>query len=142
MFKSIKKENGSASLEFLLSALVLLVPMLYLMIFLAEYQARSFAAEGITRHSAILLAQGESEQTPQQILSDVASEVADSFQIPPEHIEFDFDCFSNTFSCPQSGDIVFVRAELVVNPPLIPEWFGLNKALSWRAVSQQEVQLG
>lgn len=138
----LKEQSGSASLEFLVTALVLLVPMLYLMIFLGEYQAKSFAAENITRQSAILLAREGNERPSDAVMADVLSSVSASFDIPSSDFSLTIACVSSTQSCSSSGDLGIVRAESFVTPPLIPDWFGLDRALSFRLVAEQNFVAG
>lgn len=53
-------ENGSAVVEFLGVALVLLIPTVYLIITLGRVQAATFAADGAARDAGRLIAQAES----------------------------------------------------------------------------------
>lgn len=50
-------ERGSASIEFLGATVILLVPLVYLVIMLAQVQAASFAAESAARDVGRILAQ-------------------------------------------------------------------------------------
>ena len=53
-------ERGSAVVEFLGMSLLLLVPVVYLVLTLAQVQAAAFAAEGAAREAGRLLARAES----------------------------------------------------------------------------------
>lgn len=138
----LKQQNGSASLEFLVTALVLLVPMLYLMIFLAEFQAKSFAAENITRHSALVLASNENELSSAEVVAEVVSSVSSSFGISAPDFNVSVHCVSSTQNCAAPGELILLRAESVVTPPLLPDWFGLDRALSFTVVSEQALVVG
>lgn len=55
----LRGENGSAVVEFLGVALVLLIPTVYLIITLGRVQAATFAADGAARDAGRLIAQAE-----------------------------------------------------------------------------------
>lgn len=70
------RENGSAVVEFLGVALVLLIPTVYLIIALGRVQAATFAADGAARDAGRLIAQAE---TFEQGVADAALAVELAF---------------------------------------------------------------
>ena len=70
------RESGSAVVEFLGVALVLLIPTVYLIIALGRVQAATFAADGAARDAGRLIAQAE---TFEQGMADAALAVELAF---------------------------------------------------------------
>ena len=56
---TLRRDEGSASLEFITAGLILLLPMVYLILTLSQIQGGSFAVEGAARQAARVFVQAE-----------------------------------------------------------------------------------
>lgn len=112
----IADERGSASIEFIGAGMILLLPLLYLVITLAQIQSQSFGVESAARFVARHLAQhsedvGSAEQT--------AVIIAEQYGIAPDALSVSISCVE-AGPCPGPGTLVTVTVTASVPLPLIP----------------------
>lgn len=114
------RDEGSAVVEFLGVALVLMVPLVYLVLVLGQLQAASFAVEGAARQAARVLVAADDEATGmERAAASVGIALEDQgFAQPPEQ--------ALTVSCPAGclapGDPATVTVAIDVVLPGIPSW--------------------
>ncbi|MFT4233618.1 MAG: TadE family protein [Microbacterium sp.] len=118
-------ERGSASIEFLIGGLVMLVPLAYLMIAVGEVQHESMAAQAIAREAANAYARtgeaGEASARAAEAIADVAAE----YGIDPASLAVDVGCDGGG-ACPRAGALVRVSVATSVALPFLPQSFGLG----------------
>ncbi|ACQ81031.1 TadE family protein [Beutenbergia cavernae DSM 12333] len=134
-------ERGSAVVEFLGVALLLLVPLVYLVLVLGEAQAAVFAAEGAARDAGRIVAQA-SDPHDAELLAARAVEIA----FADQGIEVDGDAalrISCQDECLAAGSTVLVEVDATVPLPLVPSWLRSAvplevpvSAQAWTAVDQ------
>ena len=113
-------DEGSAIVEFLGVALLLLVPVVYLVLVLGQLQAAAFAVEGAARQGARALVAADDEATGlQRAIASVGIALGDQgFTDPPEE--------STTVACPGScvvpGGSATVTVGIDVVLPGVPGW--------------------
>lgn len=120
-------EQGSASLEFIVAGLVLLVPVVYLVVALFQIQAAILAAEGGARQAARVFVEAPDVET-----ATVRASTAVEFALADQRV--DGDGVDVTVSCPDGGpehcldpgDVVTVVVRLRVELPLAPPILGLD----------------
>lgn len=112
----IVDERGSASIEFIGAGMILLLPLLYLVITLAQIQSQSFGVESAARFVARHLAQhpgdvGSAEET--------AAIIAEQYGIDPDALSVSLTC-AEAGPCPGPGTLLTITVTASVPLPLIP----------------------
>ncbi|MGO1174365.1 MAG: peptidase T4 [Actinomycetaceae bacterium] len=116
-------EAGSAIVEYLGVALVLLLPLIYLVVALGRIQAASFAAEGAARESGRIVAQADSEAA-------AAGPAVRAVELAFADQGFDVDGVSalhitcSADPCHTPGAEIDVQVATAVALPLLPESIG------------------
>ena len=113
-------ETGSASLEFIAATVVLLVPLLYLTMALADVQNHSLGADAAARHLARTIARGGDDIQAERVLAAIA----DEYSIEPGDISVETSCAPVAARCPRPGAILQVRVTVSTPLPLVPAIFG------------------
>lgn len=122
-----RDEEGEATVEFIGLMLVLVVPLLYLVLTLAQVQAGLFAAEGGAREAARVLADDPGDQ--ETALAQVALAFAD-FGVPSEPVTL-IGCRT----CAGPARDVSVTVSTSIPLPLLPAWAGRRLAFPVSATS-------
>ncbi len=110
-------ERGSASLEFITLGVLLLVPLIYLVLFVSSAQAGSLAAEGAARQAARLWVQAESVTRADQLGARTAQLAAADFGFGSSNVTWRRECIGR---CLAPGSRVTVTVEITVPLPLLP----------------------
>lgn len=124
--KSWTSDDGSASIEFITIGMLLTIPLVYLVLVLAQLQAGALLTEGIARNAARTVAMhGEAgiasaETTALLALSDAGFEGAEA--------SMTVDC--GEAGCDQANGRVTVTVTVVVPLPLVPSVLDLDTALA------------
>ena len=120
-------EEGSASLEFIVAGLVLLVPIVYLVIALFQIQSAVLAAEGGARQAARLVVDSEDASVATERASTAVEFALADQGIDDEGVEVAISCADGGVAeCLDAGDLVTVRVRLDVALPLAPPVLGLD----------------
>ncbi len=114
-----RDDEGSAIIEFCFLAVVMLVPVVYLVATLGRLQAGAFAAQGAAREAARAFVTASDEATGRE-RADAAAAVAMSDQgfDDPRQVRLDIQCPSGRCLKPESR--VVVHAQLAVTLPVVP----------------------
>lgn len=118
-------DEGSASIEFITIGMLLTVPLVYLVLALAQLQAGVLVSEGAARNAARTVAMHGSagiagaEATTTLALADAGLEGTDA--------EMTIDCGAT--GCDAASGAVTVTVEIVVPLPLVPPVLNLDTAL-------------
>lgn len=112
-------DEGSAIIEFCFLAVLMLVPIVYLVVTLGRLQAGAFAAQGAAREAARAFVTADDEASGGE-RADAAAAVALSDQgfNDPRQVRLTFECSSSR--CLDPGGRVLVRAQLAVTLPAVP----------------------
>ncbi|HLP23891.1 MAG TPA: TadE family protein [Microbacteriaceae bacterium] len=116
-------DRGSAAVEFVTLATLLLVPLVYLIIALGSIQAGALASEGAARQAARVWALQSPELRDAAAARAVAQALND-FGFTPEHSTWHVDCPE---PCAPGRGIVTVRVEVSVPLPLVPPVLDLQQ---------------
>lgn len=110
-------EAGSAAVEFLAGAVLLLVPLAYLVLTLGSLQSAAFATEGAARGAALVLTRGDdgAEEQAEQVVALTLEDfgVRDSAEV-------EVTC-RPAGACGQPGSEVTVLVRTSVALPLVPD---------------------
>lgn len=132
-------DDGSASIEFLTVGMLLTIPLVYLVLAMAQLQAASLAVEGAARQAARVLA-AASTQEQGLTAADAAIVVAlADLGLEPGSVEI--ACDPEPGDCTTPGGTVQVTVEVTVPMPLVPAALDLDAGLatSMQATALQPV---
>lgn len=125
---STSREAGSASIEFLLGGVILLVPLIYLVILLGTLQAQSFAVDSAARHAARTIARGGAEAMQQA--HRVVSSIESDYAIEPGSLTITVHCTPVHLPCPSAGSMLSVSVTSHVALPFLSGFGGLTERTS------------
>jgi hypothetical protein len=123
-------ESGSASLEFVTAGLLLLVPLVYLVLALAQVQAGAFATEAAARQAARVFVQGrtmgesvgEAQQAVRFALAD--------YGLRPDAVDIRVTCTPDATDCLRRHGSVTITIRTAVALPLAPPVLNLGSPLA------------
>jgi len=116
-------ERGSASLEFIVAGLILLVPIVYLILALGAVQNAALGTEATARFVARTIATGDRADA-----GVVRDSVAAGYGLDPGSLTIRVECFPAANDCPAAGVTVVVTVSDTVSLPFMPDIFGLADA--------------
>ncbi|MFD6053365.1 TadE family protein [Agromyces sp. NPDC060279] len=123
----MRNERGSASLEFLGAALLLMLPIVYLVLALGDLQAAAFAAEGASRHGARVAVREAEASDVRRSANAAVDLVLDDFGRSDDERRVVVDC--GGARCDVPGARVRVTVQLDVRLPFAPPVLGLDRVL-------------
>ncbi|WP_460774311.1 TadE family protein [Microbacterium sp. GXF7504] len=127
---ALADDRGSASIEFLVGGLLLLVPVAYLVVALGLVQSGALGVEAAARHTARAIGTAsdatDAERRAELILADVGRE----YGLPAETLEIDLACAGASASCPDAGETLTVTVRARIPLPLVPPVLGLDDLTS------------
>ena len=133
-------DSGSASLEFILAGVVMLVPLIYLVVTLGMLQAHALGVESAARHVARSIATAADAAEGDARADRIVTAVAEEYGIDPSTIEIDVSC-TTSGACPAPGEVIVVTVSASAALPLVPPFLGIDQAarVSVEAVAVQKV---
>ncbi len=124
---ALREDTGSAALEFIAGAIVLLVPCVYAVLSFGAIESAQFAVTGAARHAARVYVEQASPATATNLARRSAlvslTEQAPQTQSP----RVTFACRG---ACLISGGSVTVRVAVRVPLPLLPQWPAVRRFTS------------
>lgn len=123
-------ERGSAALEFILMALVLLVPLVYLVVALGLIQGQSLGAEAGARHVARAVSTAVGEDDARARADRVLAAVVDEYGMDAASVDLSMTCAPAPSACPEPGATLVVTLRTRVALPLVPPVLGLDRLAS------------
>lgn len=117
-----RDDTGSALVEFLGAALVLLVPVVYLVLVLGRLQAAAFAVEGAAREAArAVVTADDAAAGSRRAVAAVALALGDQ-GLPTGVAEQALSLTCSTAVCLEPGGSVTTQVALDVPLPGVPAW--------------------
>lgn len=117
---TITDDRGSAPLEFLTAGLLLLLPIVYLILVMAQVQAGALAVEGAARHGARVYVRADSPaDATEGVTSAVEFSLAD-YGIDPATADIRIACAPVASECLDRRGFVTVTVSVTVSLPLVP----------------------
>jgi hypothetical protein len=123
---SLADEEGSASLEFIVAGVLLLVPIMYLMLALGTIQGQSLGVEAAARHTARAISTATDPDDAAQRAERVLASVAGEYGIDPGALDIGWDCTDAAGECPSAGATFVVTVQTRAVLPFMPPVFGLD----------------
>lgn len=124
-------DSGEATLEFISVAVLLLIPIFYLIVTLAAVQGAAFATQAAATAASRLVVL---ESGNKNLAEDAVSLSLRDFGLANAHRKVTIDCDPN---CGQGGAKVVVSVTASVPLPLLPDVFGSVVPLSIPVTSVQ-----
>lgn len=132
-------EEGSSIVEFILLAVLLLIPVVYFMLGLSTVQGASYAAAGAADQAAKMYVAAEGGDPQADTRSEAAVLAAlQDFDISPERATVTRSCPQE--ACTADGGLVAFTVEIRVPVPLIPDigaWYPTLVTVSSTSVQVQ-----
>jgi len=123
-------DAGSASLEFITTGLILLVPLVYLMLTMSAIQGGSLAVEAASRQAARVFVAAEStDGAAARVELAVAYALAD-YGLDSDEVTVSVSCSPAPDRCLTRRGFVTVTVEGRVSLPLVPPVLDLDTPLS------------
>ncbi|MDC4233802.1 hypothetical protein M3T53_08810 [Actinomyces sp. B33] len=129
---TVAGEEGSAVVEFVALMAVIVVPVLYLVLALADVQAAVLASEAGAREAVRILAEDPGAQDDARFQIDLSS--ADYGAPPPSGVTIDCSV------CWGEGRDVVVSVETSVPLPLLPDWLSDRASVPIRATARSPLE--
>lgn len=136
-------ESGSSLVEFIMLAVLVLIPVIYFILGVAAVQAAAYASLGASDQAArMYVLQGEdlgSDERSARSQAAVSAALAD-FGIGTDQAEITMSCPAG--SCEDDGDVVAFTVEVRVPVPLIPELGSWRSTLVTVSSTSAQVRAG
>jgi Flp pilus assembly protein TadG len=123
-------DRGSAALEFLVGGLILLLPMVYLILTMAQVQAGALAVEGAARHAARVYVRAASTTDAANASANAVRFTLDDYGVDPAAATTRVECSPNPASCLERRGIVTITVSVSVALPLAPSFLTGTAPLS------------
>jgi len=117
-------ERGSASLEFIIASIALLVPLVALTVTTSQIASATFAATTAARHGVRVFTRAESTTVGLQQVRAITSLIIDDHGLTDTTPQWELDC-SRT-NCLQRGSLVTLTVDLEVPLLFIPTLPGID----------------
>ena len=115
---TLRRDEGSASLEFITAGLILLLPMVYLILTLS--QGGSFAVEGAARQAARVFVQAETPDAGEAAARRAVDFALSDAGLDPGTADIDVHCSPRAEVCLTRNGEVTVAVRVVVPLPMVP----------------------
>ncbi len=121
-------DDGSASLEFIIGGVLLLVPVVYLIVALGLVQHGTLGADAAARQAARAIALSVDAADADSRTALVVADIAAQYGLDAGDIEINVDCATEVSGCPAAGATITVTVRTRVSLPLIPPVLGFEDA--------------
>ncbi|WP_440101899.1 TadE/TadG family type IV pilus assembly protein [Glutamicibacter mishrai] len=135
--KTARDEDGSAIVEFVFAATVLLIPMVYLILAASHLQAGSYAVVGAADQAAKVFAISDTPVQAQLNARETVSRAMSNFGYTDATTTISCDA-----ECLSPGSVVTITVELDVPLPFVSEMFEASVFSVDAAASQRVDQFG
>jgi Flp pilus assembly protein TadG len=135
-----REARGTALVEFTWLAILLLVPLVYIVLSVFEVQRGAYAVSTASRSAARAFSLAPSEAEGQARARAAVRSALDDQGLAGQRFDLEFSCHPGG-ACLQPGSTVTVYLRTSVNLPLLPDSLGGNRP-SFRLDSTQQVPYG
>jgi TadE-like protein. len=137
----LRDDDGSASLEFITAGLILLVPLVYLVIAMANIQGASLAVAGAARQAARVYVTAPDATTAQERARRAVVVALADYGVDAGTSRVTVRCAPRPSACLTRNGSVTVRVDARARLPLMPNVLDLDTAASVavRAAATQTV---
>jgi hypothetical protein len=121
----LRSDTGSASLEFITTGLILLVPLVYLVLAMSALQGGALAVEGAARQAARVYVRAPSETVAAERAQRAVDVALADYGLAAGDAQVTIDCAAGAGGCLTRRAAVTVTVRLRVPLPLVPDVLGL-----------------
>lgn len=129
-------EAGSATVEFVLLAALLLIPVIYFLILTSQIQSASYASVAAADQAAKAMVAAPDEADAAQRAHAVVGLTLADYGLDPGTHQADISCTSTP--CLEPGSSVEVQVAIRVPVPLLPQGLGWDAAVATVTSSAQQ----
>ncbi|CAN5326717.1 hypothetical protein BH11ACT3_BH11ACT3_04210 [soil metagenome] len=122
----LRHDDGSASLEFITTGLLLLVPTIYLVITLAALQGAALAVDGAARQATRVFVQSDSVSAGEAAAARAIEITLADYGVDSGAARVDISCRPTPASCLTRQGYVTISIGVTVPLPLAPPALQLN----------------
>jgi hypothetical protein len=126
----VSSETGSASLEFITVGMILLVPLVYLVLTLAQLQAGAFAVEGAARQAARVYVESSDPDEANEGAGRAIEFALADYGLDSSNTTVSVSCRPLAQTCLTRHGFVTITVESTVALPLVPPILNLDVALA------------
>ena len=137
----LRRDGGSASLEFITAGLILLVPLVYLVLTVAAIQAGALAAEGAARQAARVYVTASSDGDARSRAAQAIDFTLADYGIDTARSHVSISCTPAPQNCLARHGFVTVAIEVAVPLPLAPAAVSVDAPLAVRVGSTATQQV-
>jgi hypothetical protein len=136
-----RRDEGSASIEFLTVGLLLLVPLVYLVLALAAAQGAALGVEGAARQASRVFVQSRDDGAAASAAQDAIAVTLGDYGVDAGAARVRIACIPDPGRCLTRRGFVTVRIDASVELPLVPPALGavLPLRLPLQAVATEQV---
>jgi|SRR6187402_685173 len=116
----LRGEAGSASLEFIVVGLLLLVPLVYLVVALSALQSAAFGVEGAARQASRVYVQSVSGAAGEEAARTAIRETLADYGLDAASARVQVTCRPDPVRCLTRRGFVTVHVSVLVPLPLLP----------------------
>lgn len=120
-----RDEQGSASVEFLALAFILLVPVIYLLLFVSQLQAAAYGAVAAADQAARTAVSQEQETATASVHGVVRRTLMD-YGVLEDMYEMDLECHPGSCLDREPGMVAQVHVRVQVPLPVLEQVFGVQ----------------
>ncbi|NYF10262.1 hypothetical protein HDC94_001418 [Leifsonia sp. AK011] len=132
-------DAGTASLEFIVAGLLLLVPLVYLVLTIGQIQAAALAAEGGARQAARVFVLAPTADDGRAAVETAVEFALADHGVKASSIDVRITCTPTPTECHTPRGFVTVAVALEVPLPLVPPMFGGELTVPIEASTTQQV---
>ena len=123
-------DEGSASLEFITAGLLLLLPLVYLVLTMAQLQAGAFAVEGAARQAARVYVQSATVAEANAAAQRAIEFALADYGLDTDTVTVSVSCSPRPANCLTRRGLVTIQVSTTVPLPLVPPVLDLDVPLS------------
>lgn len=120
-------ETGSATVEFTVLATVLLIPTIYLLVFIGYVQSGGYASVALADQTARIIASAPDDNTADYRTQQAITLTAQDFGFDPQRVTLSTRCSNDP--CQTPGTMISTDITISVGLPFIPNLLGVQTSL-------------
>jgi hypothetical protein len=124
------RDDGSAALEFLTAGMLLLIPLVYLVLAMAQLQGGALAVEGASRQAARVFVQSPAQGEGQAKAKTAVDFALSDFGFESSRRVVTIACRPDPTACLTRRGFVTITVTVAVPLPLVPNILNLKTPLS------------
>lgn len=137
-----RDDRGSALVEFSWLAIILLVPLIWIVISVFEVQQGAFATSAAARAAGRAYALAPDDRTGEQVARDVVRQVLADQGTPGQRARVEVTCEAPAGNCHVGTAVITVRVDSGVDLPFFPAVLGQDGKPSFSLDASHTVPIG